>query len=226
MKFLLSFLFVGFLTLACIGQSKSLSPFASIATSGSVSVELIKGSSPKAEYTIQKGNEEDLFIEVNNGELSVKIKSKNKKWNNSGTKASVKVYYQTLNKIECSAGSSLAAYTEIDGASMEIEASSGASCQVKINSKDLKVDASSGSRITISGVSKLASYDASSGARIDAAANESETVDADVSSGASVMAYATKKITADASSGGSVKYKGNPESKNINSGMSGSVNTF
>jgi uncharacterized ferredoxin-like protein len=226
MKFLLSFLLVGFISVLSIGQSKTLSAFTSIATSGSVSVELIKGSAPKAEYTILKGNEEDLFIEVKNGELSVKIKSKNKKWNNSGTKASVKIYYQSLTKIDCSAGSSISAYSEIDATSMEIEASSGSSCQIKINTKDLKVDASSGTSVTVSGTSKVAGYDASSGAKINAAANESEIVDADVSSGASISAHATKSITADASSGGSIKYKGNPERKNINAGMSGSVNTF
>ena len=226
MKFFLSFFFVGFLTIVSFGQSKSLSAFTSISTSGSVSVELIKGASPKAEYTILKGNEEDLIIEVNNGELFVKIKSKNKSWTGSGTKASVKVYYQTVNKIECSAGSSIAAYSEIDAASMEIGASSGANCQVKVKAKDLDVDASSGSKISISGTSKSAKYEASSGSKIDASANESETVNADVSSGANVTAYATKSITADASSGGSIKYKGNPETKNINTGMSGSVNSY
>lgn len=226
MKFLLSFLFVGFISFLSIGQSKTLPAFTSISTSGSVSVELIKGMSPKAEYTILKGNEEDLFIEVNDGELSVKIKSKNRKWSGSGTKASVKVYYQTLNEIDCSAGSSIAAYSEIESPSMEIEASSGSSCQIKLNTKDLKVDASSGTTVTVSGTSKIASYDASSGAKINASANESETVNADVSSGANVNAFATKSINADASSGGSIKYKGNPERKNINAGMSGSINSY
>lgn len=226
MRFLFSILLVVFLSCMSIAQSKSLPAFTSITTGGSVNVELIKGDSPKAEYTIQKGNVEDLFIEVRDGELTVKIKSQNKKWSGSGTKAMVKVYYQELSKIDCASGSSISSYSELDASSMEIDASSGANCQLILTIKNLKVNASSGSKVSISGTSKVASYDASSGARIDAAANESESVVVNASSGANVMVHATKKITADASSGGSIKYKGNPESKNINSGMSGSVNTF
>ncbi len=226
MRFLFSILLVGFLSCMSIAQSKSLPAFTSVSTGGSVNVELIKGDSPKAEYTIQKGNVEDLFIEVKDGELTIKIKSKNKKWSGSGTKAMVKVYYMELSKIDCATGSSISSYSELDASSMEIEASSGANCQLKLTSKDLKVNASSGSKVSISGTSIKASYDASSGAKIDAAANESESVNVEASSGANVMVHASKKITADASSGGIIKYKGNPESKNINAGMSGSINSF
>ncbi len=226
MKFLLSFMFTGFMSLVCFAQSKSLPFFTNVTTSGAVNVELIKGDEPRAEYTIQKGNQEDLIIEVKDGELSVKIKSNDKKWSGSGTKAIVKVYYQSISRIECSAGSSLSAYSEISAPSMVIEASSGANCQVKINSKDLKVNASSGARISISGTSKVANYEASSGSKIDASGNQSESVDAEASSGAKILAHATKAITADASSGGTIRYKGNPEDKNIKSAISGSVNSF
>lgn len=226
MKSCFSLILVGLFSCLSFAQSKLLPAFTSISTGGSVSVELIKGETPKAEYIIQKGNKEDLYIEVKDGELTLKIKSKNNKWSRSETKATVKVYYQQLRKIDCASGSSISSFAEIDTPTMEIDASSGANCQIKISSNELKVNSSSGARIAISGTSKVAKYDASSGSRIDAASNQSESVNAEASSGANVLVYASKKITANASSGGIIKYKGNPENKNINTGMSGSVNPY
>jgi len=207
-------------------QSKNLAEFTSISTSGSVQVELVKGSSPKAEYTILKGNEEDLIMDVKSGELIVKIKSKHSMWNRSETKAKVTIYYTSLKAIDCSAGSSLKSESEINEKDMNIEASSGANCSILLKSEDVNVSASSGAKISINGTSNTAIYDASSGSRIDAANLLTSNADADVSSGASISLHATKKLKADASSGGSIKYKGKPESTNIDSGMSGSIRSY
>ncbi|MBP6569161.1 MAG: DUF2807 domain-containing protein [Saprospiraceae bacterium] len=215
-----------FLSVFVTAQSKNLSEFTSISTSGSVQVELVKGSVPKAEYTIIKGNKEDLFIEVKNDELVVKIKSKNSMWNRSETKAKVTVYYTTLNAIDCAAGSSLNSDSEISAATMDIEVSSGANCNIKLKAEDVDVSASSGAKVSINGTGNTAVYDASSGSKIEAGNFISSIADADVSSGASISLHATKKLKADASSGGSIKYRGNPESTNIDSGMSGSIRSY
>ncbi len=88
------------------------------------------------------------------------------------------------------------------------------------------MNTSSGSSVTIDGTTTNAVYDSSSGARIDAKFLIASIADADVSSGGNISLHATKKLKADASSGGSIKYKGNPASKNIDSGMSGSISSF
>ena len=206
-------------------QSKSVSPFNAISTSGSVQVELIQGDSPKVDYTIIKGDSEDLIIEVKGQELQVKIKS-NSFWNRSETKAKVTVYYQTLKSIDCAAGSSIRAENEIVSTSMDIESSSGANCNVMVKSDDLNVDSSSGSKVIVHGTSNSVNYDASSGARIDAEGMMASVAVADVSSGASIALHASKKLNADASSGGSIKYKGDPEKTNIHSGFSGSIKSY
>ena len=219
-------LFIFCLSEISYAQTKSLSSFNSISTSGSVQVELIKGDNPKADYTIIKGNEEDLVIEVKGQELTVKIKSKMSMWNRSETKAKVTVYYQTLSGIDCSAGSSLKGDAEIVSTSMDIESSSGANCSIKVKSTDVNVDCSSGAKVSVSGSATAVNLDASSGARIDAVALMASDAIADVSSGASISLYASKKLNADASSGGSIKYKGSPEKTNIHSGISGSIKSF
>ncbi|MBC7885073.1 MAG: DUF2807 domain-containing protein [Saprospiraceae bacterium] len=226
MRLLFSVLFSLCLMSVGFGQSKTLPSFTSISTSGSVKVELVKGDQSKAEYTIVKGSADDLIIEVTGGELDVKIKSKNSFWNRSETKANVTVYYQTLNEIDCSAGSSISSNSEIKASVMDIDASSGAKCQVKVQSDGIKVSTSSGSKVTVSGTTGSATYDASSGARIDAVNLVASDADADVSSGGSISLFASKKLKAEASSGGNIKYRGNPASTNIDSGMSGSISSF
>lgn len=209
-----------------IAQSKSLPKFNAISTSGSVQVELVKGSTSKADYTILKGDEDDLYIEVKGDELIVKIKPQVGFWNSSNTKAKVTVYYQSLSSIDCAAGSSIKSESEIVSESMDIESSSGANCSIVIKSTDVNVDASSGSKILVTGSATSVNYDASSGARIDAASLVAAEAIADVSSGATISLYASKKLNADASSGGSIKYKGDPEKTNISSGISGSIRSY
>lgn len=208
------------------GQSKSLPSFNAISTGGSVQVELIKSSVSKVDYTIVKGDEDDLYIEVKGNELIVKIKPNRGFWNSSNTKAKVTVYYQSLNSIDCAAGSSIKSESEIVAENMDIESSSGASCSVALKCTDLNVDSSSGSRVTVNGIASSVNYDASSGASINAASLLASEAIADVSSGASISLYASKKLNADASSGGSIKYKGDPEKTNISSGISGSIRSY
>lgn len=209
-----------------MAQSKSLPSFTAISTSGSVQVELVKSSVSKADYAIIKGDEDDLYIEVKGNELFVKIKPQVGFWNSSNTKAKVTVYYQTLSSIDCAAGSSIKSDSEIVAESMDIESSSGANCSVILKSTDVNVDSSSGSKVSVSGSATSVNYDASSGARIDAAGLMASDAIADVSSGASISLYASKKLNADASSGGSIKYKGDPEKTNISSGISGSIRSY
>jgi len=207
-------------------QTKNLQPFTAISTSGSVQVELVKGSSPKAEYTILKGDADDLVIEVKGDELKVKIKSNSSFWKSSQTKAKVTVYYQNLSSIDCSAGSSLTSESELTSNAMDIETSNGASCRVIIKADDVQIDASSGATLSISGSCGTVNYDASSGASIHGESLLATNAMADVSSGANIKLHADKKLRADASSGGSIRYKGNPEKTDVHSSVSGSIKSY
>jgi hypothetical protein len=221
-------LFVGVVFCATsYSQSKSLFEFTSVATSGNIQVDLKKGNVLKAEYKILAGREEDLYIEVTDGILEIKIKSqKNGMTNASETKAKVTVYYDEIYSLDCSAGSSITAENEIIADNMHIDSGSGAKCSVKLKSKTVTAKALSGSKINLSGTASNVRYVASSGGRITASELIAVAADADVSSGGDISLHAGKKLKADASSGGIIKYKGNPESTNFNSGMSGSIKSI
>jgi hypothetical protein len=207
-----------------VGQTINLPTFTSLSTGGNVQVTLIKSNTTKAEYTILKGSESDLLIEVVDNELKVKTKSK---WNGSSTKAKVDVYYSTLSRVNCAAGSSVYSADVLNNDALSINMSSGASCNLKVENETLAVKSSSGASIELSGNTQNVSYSASSGSSINAVMLKANLAEADVSSGANIKLYAIKKLKGDASSGGSIKYKGKPESVNLDSGRSGgSIKSF
>ena len=109
-----------------------------------------------------------------------------------------------------------------------IDVSSGASSTVKLDVTSLVADASSGASIQLEGTAKNVNYDGSSGASIKGERLHALNVNADVSSGASIKLFVAETLVGDASSGGSILYKGNPKSKNLDSGKmsGGSIRPF
>lgn len=186
--------------------------FESISVSGNITAKLVKGSSPKIEYTVKKGDAEDFKYTVKNNKLVLEIKSSGSWfWNSNKTKIDAIVYYTELNEIKTSAGSYLSSSDKIVSNDMEVGASSGSRLEVGISCKTATISASSGSAIDLTGsVVDSGKFDASSGSSIEADGLSVGKVDADASSGASIEVWPLQNLTADASSGASIRYKGKP----------------
>jgi len=197
-----------------------LDNFSSLNVSGGIKVELIHGSTHGAEVDIIKGDFDDLKIKVEGDELDISWKSKGWGWggNNGNRKANIKLTYTELDGIDVSAGASVFGEESISGENMEIDASSGASVKVAINVKDTEVDVSSGATSSISGKTNHLEVDVSSGASFKGSELEAQDVEVSVSSGASAKVWANKSLEAEASSGGSVKYKGDPSELDLDPG--------
>jgi hypothetical protein len=219
-KFISTFSFL-LLALAITAQSVTVPNFNGIKTGGNVAVTLVKGPSPKVDYTILKGNKEDLIIEVKSELLIVKVKG-NPGAYASATKAKVTVYYQDLSQLKIAAGSTVSSEGTIKSEKLEIECSSGSSTTLNLDVDISTVSVSSGASLTIEGITNKLEAQASSGASMSASRFKAKNVDAQSSSGASMTVFASEKLIASASSGGSLSYKGSPKSKKIDSGsMSG-----
>ncbi len=217
---ILSFLLIIW-TVFATAQSKDLANFEGLRTSGNVSVTLVKGASPKVDYTIIKGSAGDLTVEVKDLILTIKVKGNNGGYS-SPTKAKVTVYYQNLKSIVASAGSSLSTQGMLKTDKLDLQVSSGATSKLSINANSIVMSASSGSSLSLDGSSTNIKATASSGASLSAGALKGSNVEASSSSGATLSVFASEKIIANASSGGSISYRGNPKSKKIDSGnMSG-----
>ena len=106
---------------------------------------------------------------------------------------------------------------------MGVTVSSAASVEVSIESETLVVEASSAGNGVLEGKVKSLEIEASSAGDIDAYRLESEKVYARTSSAGSAKVNVTKELEAHASSGGSIRYRGNPVKTNTDSSSGGSV---
>lgn len=196
-------------------QTRTVGEFSGISSATGIEVEITQGN----ENSVVVSASKDDFIDKMKTEVDkngvLKIYMENKKgmgWNN---KYNVKLYayvtYKSINKIMASSGSSLESKNTIKSDALRIDVSSGASLEADIQTTDCEVTMSSGSDTRIKGTAMNIKMDASSGSTFEGADLSSETCKASVSSGADIKIGVSKKLSGSASSGGSIKYKGNPE---------------
>ena len=101
-----------------------------------------------------------------------------------------------------------------------------ANLDLDVDANEIHSDCSSGADILLRGTAKTLYAEASSGSDIEAKELETESCEVRVSSGADVAVNTKKSLTAKASSGGSVKYKGNPEVVSQEKSSGGSVRSL
>ncbi len=226
MKNIIKASFVFFVSLSfsiAYGQSvRNVDHFQKISASTSVKVKLIKSDVQKVEFKMIKGDAKNLVTKVKNKKLIIKTKSGTFNWGNN-TKAAVKVYYTELDEIEASAGASIKAEELIFTEDMDVGVSSGAVIDIEVESESIDADASSGGKLLLEGSATRGDFDVSSGANLDASDMVCDNVSADASSGGHLKIHVNKKLSADASSGGSIRYKGNVEYADTDSGWSGKI---
>jgi len=168
---------------------------------------------------------EDLVTKVENGILKIYMKDQswlNFTWSHSERK--VYVSFQTLDKLESSAGSDVFSQSVLNLEHLDINASSGSDIKLELKATDVKAVSSSGSDIELKGKVNTIAVNASSGSDIDASEFESKKCDANVSSGSDIEVNVTDELDANASSGGSIAYSGHPAKKNIQESSGGDVN--
>lgn len=215
MKQLLSILFACCLSSSIFAQeTKSLSDFDALAVSTNIKLELIKSNENKMEIDIVKGNRKDLKIKESSKNLSIYIKTKNN-WNNNKTKARIKLYYTELKDLNVSAGANVFSNSTIASNSFDVNVSSGGSANISVETGSFDSNVSSGGSLNINGKASDVDIDASSGGSFNGLTFKCEDADLEASSGGSVSIWVTKSIDAGTSSGGSIRYKGDPPNKDL-----------
>lgn len=200
-------------------ETRQLDDFSEIKVSSGISLELIKGR-PSAEIEIHKGELDDLVTEVKGDVLHIKFEKKGVfNWNSGNRKAHIKVSGSlNYSSINASAGAYVGSEEIIRSEKINVNSSSGGKIELEIDCSDAICDASSGGHLRVGGIADSLKADASSGGHFSGKKLKSKNVDVDASSGGSATVWATEFIKANASSGGSVKYKGNPKSKDVKTG--------
>jgi len=210
---------VVFLSYAQQSEVRSLNSFKGVRAGEAIDVYLKKGDKESVRLVVTGAELSDVLTEVSGSNLRIYMKS------GSYRNRTVKAYvtYVTLEKISASSAGNFFSDGEIKTKIMDISASSAASVELKLVAESVSIDVSSAGDVVLEGRSKELEVDVSSGGEVDAYSFESEQVEVSVSSGGSAKVNATAKLNASASSGGTVRFRGNPGRTNSNASSGGSI---
>ncbi|MDL2208561.1 DUF2807 domain-containing protein [Parabacteroides sp. OttesenSCG-928-O15] len=215
MKMITTLLLLFVINAVSYGQSKSenrtVGSFDAISVCCGIDLYITEGNS--SDITVETNYPEHIsriLTEVKGRELKISFDNKilNKRPNNMRMKVSVSA--SNLTAIKASSGADVYSTTPLLADDIKISASSGADIKIELNAKNLDCSASSGSDIKLTGTAVSALVKTSSGSDIDMKNMIVKKAEASASSGSDVVLHVTQELKAKASSGGDVKYKGNP----------------
>lgn len=165
-------------------------------------------------------NLQDLIItEVIDGVLKIHTKQSI----GSYKAKKVMVNFKNIDAIVATSGSDVYSTNTITAKHLDLQTTSGSDMTLSVNTESLNCKSTSGSDLKLSGQTGELIADATSGSDIKAADLIAQSCQAKATSGADITINTTRTLTANASSGGDIKYSGNPRIVNKSESSSGSV---
>jgi hypothetical protein len=225
------------------GESRNVGEFSGIQVSTGVNVVYKQEGPTNIKVIADADKLQYVITKVENGVLKVYIDNKgirSLKFKN----LSVNVSSPRMNSIKVSSGASFSTVNSVREENMDIDASSGSSIKgtfaisnlttvsatsgsnikADINTRTINVKASSGSDTTLEGQADSGIIDVSSGASCKTVNLVMKNAEVECTSGSSLSINVTNRLKARVSSGGSVKYKGDPEiDSNVSKNSGGSL---
>ena len=200
-------------------EVRAVGTFRGVKVSEAIDVYLKKGDKESVKVVVTGTSPANVLTEVSGSMLKVHMKDGNYR------NRSVKVYvtYVNMERISSASASNVFSEGTIKTASMDITAYSAASVEISIEATTVSVEVGSAGDATLEGKAKSLTVEAVSAGSVDAYNLDCENVDASAESAGSAKISVSKDLKAEASSGGSIRYRGNPSKTNSNASSGGSV---
>ncbi|MAO09034.1 MAG: DUF2807 domain-containing protein [Alteromonas sp.] len=202
-----------------VTEERPVANFTAVRGSAGIDVFLTQGDENKVVVEADENLLEIIETRVDGNTLKITSDA------NIGRCKSKKVHvtYTSLESIEASSGADVIGNSVIKSETLSLGSSSGADLEVEILAKEVYANTSSGADLKVSGTASRLIAEASSGSDLKARELEVITCKADASSGADIAVTVKNEIEASASSGGDIKYYGNPSDVSVKDGPSGNV---
>nr|WP_314495242.1 DUF2807 domain-containing protein [uncultured Chryseobacterium sp.] len=222
------------------GETRNVGEFSGIEVSTGVNVVFkqenqtslkVLADSDKLQYVITKVENGVLKVYIDNKgakkvkfkNLSVNISSPrmdNIKTSSGANFTVVNLIRENNMRIDASSGSSVSGNFTVNNTS-DLNVSSGSNLKLNVTSGKIVLKSSSGSGANIEGNADIGIIDVSSGATVKAENLHFNVAEVESTSGSSASVSVKDKMSVKASSGGSVRYRGNPKINSDISKMSG-----
>ena len=201
-------------------QNRNISSdFVKINASTGIDVYMTFGDEPSLAVEADENLHEYITTEVKDGTLYISSKK-----NIIRAKAK-KVYLSVLhiNEVITTSGAEVNSENTIITNKLQLEATSGSDINLRVKVTDLSCEATSGADIRLIGKVDDFSARATSGSDIHAYDLKAENCTARVTSGADIKIHVIKRLDAKATSGGDIRFKGNPKILEQDESSSGRV---
>jgi hypothetical protein len=184
-------------------ETRAVGSFRGVKVSSAIDAYLKKGDKESVRVEVTGSSPSEVVTEIEGSSLRIKMRDGHRFWRD--VKVKVYVTYVNIDRISASSAASVFSEGVIKADRIDIGASSAANIEVSLEANTTIVDTSS------------------AGEDVDCYRLECETVVASVSSGGEAKISVSKDLEAHASSGGDIRYRGNPSRTNTHSSSGGSV---
>lgn len=207
-----------------VTQDRSVRDFRGVEVCCALRVELTAGSQYGVRVEAESNIIDYVRTEVSGDRLEIGFKEKV----SLRSTADIVIYVTmpTIDYVAASSSSKVVGKSSFKGEDLDVDVSSSGKVELDFTGDYVRVDASSSGRCTLVGTGSRIKANASSGSSIRASDFRTRRGDAAASSGAGIVLYVTEELEADASSGGSVKYRGNPGDVDSDRSSGGSVRSI
>ena len=187
-------------------EVRDVNEFDKLKVTKGINVTLIKGLKPEAEINIVNAPMEDVIIENDKNELTIKMKTRIYK------NVSVQVYltYTEIREIKTRSGASVDAQGKLSRNHLALNAGMDSSIELEIDVETLEANVSA-ARITLEGKASTVEAKATTGGKFEAEKLETQEAFITANTGAVATVHVTKKLEAKAGTGGKIEYSGDPE---------------
>jgi len=206
-------------------QNRKTASFNGISVSSGIDLYLKQGATEEVVIEADPDVIDDIITEVRDGILHIYSKKRfNWQWDQD---RKAYVTFDDLTRLDVSAGADAKAENAFKLDEITIAVSSGADLEIDdLTARTVWLDTSSGSDAPISGRGVKFEASSSSGSDLSCSGLVAENCKVSASSGADAEVHATRQLKASASSGGDVRYRGNPGQKEIDESSGGDVSGF
>ena len=198
--------------------ARNVGEFSSLKVYDKIKVTLIQSDNSRV---VLENDDPDVEIVNKNGELKIRMApAKILQGNNT----SVKVYYENLNDIQASQGSSVSSENELDSKMLTLVSNEGSVIELPVNTSKLNIKTNSAGEIKLRGIADNQDVIVNSGGKYFGETVESENTKVTANAGGVAVVTATGSVNATTRAGGIIDIFGDPEDRKVKNVIGGKIN--
>ena len=203
-------------------ETRSLSNFTSVSVGEAINVVLVPGNENKAELRVSGIDLDEVLTEINSSRLKIHLKS----GRHNNIDVDITLTYKSIERLKVSSAADVSTKGPIKVSNLEVSVSSAGDANLELAVGTLDVEVSSSGDANFSGWVTSQNVDVSSAGSYDGSDLKCDEADVSASSAGSARVSASKRVDARASSGGSIKYSGDPDKVRESSSSGGSIRSY